>query len=226
MRTFRSLAAVAVTLLACAAVSGAAPVEFNGEADSPDFVYPGPIEVHDPVEGVFESPSWDIQGVEFIESRPGMYVHVDTLGPFDRNGGDTSITGTTLFVALLTEASGRETQMIELTLTETTGELRIDGAPVEEGPHHWEQWSAGVSEDGHLWIWIGSYFLAPFVYSPWAGPWVHPWPRGFELRARLDDCDAGADDVIVGWVPQPAGLALLALGAAALLRRRGRPRAL
>jgi len=219
MLRWRSWAVVAAMVLACVALGRGEPVDVDGETDAPVFEYPGTVTVRDPVEGVFESPSWDIQGVGFFESRSALYVHVDTVGPLDRNGGDTSITRMTKFVALLTDAATSETQTIELAMTETTAELHIDGVRIEHGDVHFKDWHAWAGmDDGDLWIRIGSWFVAQFVYEPW----VQPYEGRFEFQALLDDTDVGPDDRIVGWVPEPGALTLLALAAAALLRRRRR----
>jgi hypothetical protein len=184
-------------------------VEVSGEAEAPLFGYSGNITVPDLLEGAFESPSWDVRGLEFIAFRSGMGVIVDTVGPFDRNGGASSLTRTTRFIALLSERGGPGSQLLDLTLTDATEELWIDGVLAEPKPFY--DWDAAIYE-GHLRVTISWYLLAPFV-SFFRDP-------GFRVQARLDDCDAGADDVIVGWVPEPAGLAFLALGAFVLLRRR------
>ena len=220
MLTVRSWAAAAAALLGCVALGRGAPVDGDGEADAPVSGYPGLVTVRDPVEGIFESPSWDIQAVEFWALRKGLLILVDTVGPLDRNGGDTSITGRTSFVALLTDAATSETQMIELAMTETTEELRLDGVRIEHG--HWDDddWQAWAGrDDGDLRIWIGMSFVPQFVHEPW----MKPYQRRFEFQALLDDTDVGPDDRIVGWVPEPGALTLLALAAATLLRRRGRP---
>jgi len=156
MLTVRSWAAAAAALLGCVALGRGAPVDGDGEADAPVSGYPGLVTVRDPVEGVFQSPSWDIQAVEFWESRKGLHLRVDTVGPLDRNGGDTSITGTTRFVALLTDAATSETKRIELAMTESTEELHLDGVRIEHGQWDFEDWQAWAGrEDGDLWIRIG-----------------------------------------------------------------------
>jgi MYXO-CTERM domain-containing protein len=218
MLTWRSWAVVGAMVLGCVALGRGEPVDV--EADAPVSGYPGLVTVRDPVEGVFQSPSWDIQAVEFWALRAGLLIHVYTVEPLDRNGGDTSITGTTRFVALLTDAATSETHMIELAMTETTEELHLDGVRIEHGQWDFEDWQAWAGrDDGDLRIWIGSYLVPPFVYAPWE----QPYERRFEFQALLDDTDVGPDDRIVGWVPEPGALTLLALAAAALLRRRGRP---
>ena len=220
MLTVRSWAAAAAALLGCVALGRGAPVDGNGETDAPVSGYPGLVTVRDPVEGVFQSPSWDIQAVEFELLRSGLELRVDTVGPVDRNGGDTSITGTTRFVALLTDEATSETQTIELAMTETTEELQLDGVRIEHGQWDFKDWQAWAGrEDGDLRIWIGSWLVAQFVYAS-SGP---PYQRRFEFQALLDDTDVGPDDRIVGWVPEPGALTLLALAAVTLLRRRGRP---
>jgi len=220
MLTSRSWAVVGAMLLGCVALARGAPVDVDDETDAPVSGYPGLVTVRDPVEGVFQSPSWDIQAVEFQLFRSGLELRVDTVGPFDRNGGDTSITGTTSFVALLTDAATSETQMIELAMTETTEELHLDGVRIEHGQLDNEDWQAWAGrDDGDLRIWIGMSFVPQFVHEPW----MKPYQRRFEFQALLDDTDVGPDDRIVGWVPEPGALTLLALAAVTLLRRRGRP---
>ena len=220
MLTWRSWAVVAGVVLGCVALARGEPVDVEGETDAPVSEYVGVLTVTDPVEGIFESPSWDIQAVEFWALRKGLLILVDTVGPLDRNGGDTSITGRTSFVALLTDAATSETQMIELAMTETTEELRLDGVRIEHG--HWDDddWQAWAGrDDGDLRIWIGRSFVPQFVDAPWE----HPYESRFEFQALLDDTDVGPDDRIVGWVPEPGALTLLPLAAVTLLRRRGRP---
>jgi len=179
----------------------------------------GYAQVEDALEGVFESPSWDITSVEFYPTKTILGVILCTAGPFDRNGGETSLTGTTRFTFSLMDPYGTQSITYCLITSDTTEELWIDGALVEKHPPDTMAWWGMHIDEGQLYLSLYPHLVPPLVTMALQEYGSVPCL----LHAELSDTGTGVADQVVGWVPEPASLALLAAGAAGLLRR-GRTR--
>lgn len=181
---------------ACALEATPLSVDFDGDVDSNDNYA---VRVDDPNEGVYGSPSFDIDAVEFHVDDTWFYIGVDTMGDFDRNGGATAFPPVTQFLFLLDD--GAMSFFFTFRSDDTSMQMFHDSTPIPGG------WEAEIGSD--LEIRLSSDMLTGFDFLD------------FSFRARLDNSDTHADDIIAAvGVPEPATMGLLALGAIALLRRR------
>ncbi len=190
--------------LACTFVTGAvaSPITFDGTVDAGD-TYPAWID--DPAEGVFGSDGLDIDGVGFDEIAGWLYIGVDTVGQFDRDGGPTAFPQVTQFLFRLNDGSQTHTYMM---LIDGGAIAMFEGiTPILAG------WTAQIAND--LEIRLDTTVLMPGFDH-----------HDFFFQARLDNSDYYADDVIAGdiGIPEPTTMSLLAIGSLAALRRRSRAR--
>ena len=82
------------------------------------------------MEGIFESPSWDIKGVYFdFTPRGGFTIGLDTVGGFLRHGGQTSAAHKTELSMVFSGWPSGGSMTFDLVLTDTTGLLWFNGAP-------------------------------------------------------------------------------------------------
>jgi hypothetical protein len=190
-----------------------ADVVLDGNVDGQDayrFV------ITDPVEGTFESPSWDVQCVGISLTGKGLIIGVDTVGPFDRGGGLTSVLGETeVYMEFRDLWSGAVMESLEVALTATTESLSEDGLGIYLGDYRGNGSSVVVGSDLEVCLNGG-------VMTHELGGILSGWMGKCGFYLRLDDTGTGAHDEVYGVIPEPATLAMLALGAAAILRRRGR----
>ena len=214
MRNSGTVKAIGIGVcLAWSCTLSTAPVLANGDPEPPRI---HPYWVDDPLEGIFESPSWDIWSVQVDVRKTPVLFSLITAGSFDPNGGETSLTGETHVSLQLTDPVSQTSQELSLVMTDTTEQLWIDGQSIDEGA--WG-WSAGII-DG----WLGlTIFMGHIDWHILQGLEGHSGP--IWLEAELSDTGTGVPDRVSGWVPEPGCLALLAAGAAGLLARRRRPHA-
>jgi len=192
-----NLAVVVGIVSLCASAAWGAPVQLDGNVDSHDAYS---IHVEDPNEGIFGGDSFDVDAMDFDESGGWLYVGVDTIGPFDRNGaGGASPPQTELWLEFRDAATGL--MLFKLTLTDGGETMKLDDVALDGS-----LWDAEVADD--LEFRVDQSLLAGLV-SP------------YDFKARLDNAALPSDDIVTGQVPEPATLALLTLGGVAgLLRRR------
>jgi hypothetical protein len=164
-----------------------------------------PFVITDPVEGTFESPSWDIQSVHIsLVHLQGLFIGVDTVGPFDRDGGMTSALGETdVYMEFREYWGGAVIQTEEMVLTATT-ETYYENAMKSGGRY-------AIGTDLEIEIGAAMQNDLGMILDG----------RGkCRFYLRLDDTGTGLHDEVFGIIPEPGTLALLALGAAAMIRRR------
>ena len=217
----RALAALAAFILLTPGHSWGKPGWPNGNLDGAQYLPRLP----DPLEGTFESPSWDVQGVYFDLSRQWLYVGVDTVAVFDRNGADSSPLGQTVVSMEFKEVPAGATQTVRLVLTDTTAEVTIDDQPVPYSSLAWRQCHVYTGTDLEVTIGRGllDYFVLDALSLVWCGPDERMTVAGeLDFRLVLSDGGPGPHDGVVGRLPEPGSLLLLALGSPIFLRRRRR----
>jgi len=184
---------------ACALAVTPLSVDFDGDVDSDDNYA---VRADDPNEGVYGSPSFDIDAIEFYRDDTWFYMAVDTMDDFDRNGGATAFPRVTQFLFLLDD--GAMSFFFTFRSDDTSVQIFHDSTPLSGG------WEAEIGSD--LEIRLANDMLAGFDFLD------------FSFLVRLDNSDTYADDVAgaaaVSNTPEPTTMGLLALGAIALLRRR------
>jgi len=197
------LKSLIVAGLICMCVSGAAaaPIDFDGNVDGDDsYVF----RLEDDEEAQYGTDSFDIDAVKFDLDDPWLYIGVDTVGLFDRDGGPTAFPAITQFIFFLDD--GSQDHLFTL-LIDATDMLMYQGTvpvPLAAG------WEAAIGMDLEIRL-DSAALLAGFDYDE------------FFFYGRLDNADTYPDDVIAGTVPipEPASAALmLVAGAIALKARR------
>ena len=184
-------------------VSGAMalPINFDGNIGIPDNYA---IIKDDPNEAAFGADSFDIDAVLFDMDSNFLYIGVDTIGAFDRNGGATAFPPVTQFLFQLDDGSA--SYFFTLLINDTSTTMFQGVSPI---PLPVTIWDAMIDND--LEIRFDSTMMPGFNWDD------------FAFQARLDNSDTAADDVIsarVTDIPEPATMSLQGLGAIALLRRR------
>jgi len=187
-------------VLASASYGWAIPITVDGVVDGNDNYA---AVLNDAVgELGLESTAWDISKANFDLDANWLYVGLETVGGFDRNGGNTSMFGTTLFFGLIDSTGSPYT--FGLVTTASSVLLNVDGVTLTENVDY----VAGIGWALELKL---DRSKVPTITSD------------FAFQAQLDDNGSGSDDQIAGQlvgVPEPATMALLALGGVALLRRK------
>lgn len=161
----------------------------------------------DPIGAQFIGTGLDMTAIYGAQDVPGgkYWLALTTAAAIDTNGDDTSILKKTYFVAeLLNGATPVYLVNVDLTaqtiaLSEWTGS---SWTPVS---------TAGVQMHIDTAIEVS----IPFAVLPYM-------PQDPSFVAQLDGTGEWMDDQMSGKLPEPAGLALLAVGLPILLRRRKR----
>lgn len=200
---FNSKLLVIVVGVLFAGVSGAmaTPINFDGTI--------GPGDTYatlkdDPNEGTFGSDGFDIDAVLFDVDSGWLYIGVDTVATFDRNGGDTAFLPVTQFQFVLNDLVSNHLFTLLINDSSITTFYGTSMTPLAAG------WEALIVEDMEIRLDIST-LLSGFDTDD------------FTFQARLDNSDWPADDMIsttVTGVPEPATLGLLAFGTLGLLSRR------
>ncbi|HET6430081.1 MAG TPA: PEP-CTERM sorting domain-containing protein [Phycisphaerae bacterium] len=187
-------------VLACASYGWAIPITVDGVIDGNDS-YAATLSDATGEPGL-ESSDWDISQAHFDLDANWLYMGLETVGGFDRNGGNTSLFGTTLFLGLIDSTGSPHS--FGLVTTASSVLLNVDNVMLTENVDYV--------------VGIGSALELKLDRSriPTIG-------SDFAFQAQLDDNGSGSDDQIAGQVigvPEPATMALLAVGGVALLRRK------
>ena len=209
MIRFQYLCVGAFLVALCASAASAAPVDilFDGNVDPnvTDFYFhklPDDI-----AEAPFESTSWDVAAAYLDMDDDWLYMGLDTVGPFDPNGGDTSfLRKETQFFGVLIPSPDVQ-YVFELSSNDDGITLKLNGIVLTD-----DQYDALRGTD--LEIRISLALLTDLGLE-------------FFMQAQLDDTGFGQDDQIAGQItlPEPGTIALLSLGGVALALRRRRSRA-
>ncbi len=202
MFRFRVLSVTCLVVGFFASMAFAGPITFDGTV--------GPTEYmkflnDDNAEGDFGTPSFDIDRVGFDQDADWLYVGIDTIGTYDPNGNDEAFPQST-FVNLVL-ADGSSTLHFSFASSDLSNLMYLDGVPLLTG------WEAAYDQD--LELRLDNTLFAGFNTAD------------MSVRMSLEDLEwegtADVDDVAIGQVvgvPEPASLALLAMGMGAVLIRR------
>lgn len=163
----------------------------------------------DVAEGLYEG-DLDIDAVHFFRDNVGFHLGLTVVdGPISQSGSSASLLGQTVFFSLFYADEAHATPLYRIITSIQNG------------------FSALLlqAHNGVNWATVnlgGQYLLAvnqgvELAVPAWAVPNL---PQDFHYVGMLDDSGPFPDDIITAFIPEPASLSLLALGAAVALRRR------
>lgn len=204
-----AIALLTLALLVTAVPSYAAPI-LDGQILSGDGYN---VSVADAVGEGSYGAGLDISAMYFYSDDTYGYVGVATTGTFSASGSDRSIDNATAFVMSLYNTSGgpmvRKFRVFMTSTSDVVGALYSSNSAFAS-----PIWTTGAgdiavaeSTTGGLEFRVPRTQLGSLVTDPF-------------FYAQLDDTGEYNDDVITGQIPEPATMALLAIGGLGMLHRR------